>query len=81
MLNEETKRNNFFQLGETPFEPKWTKLHAKVIYHNEQVVVVQLRGKGKGKIAFIPRKRHLNDMEQTENPFMIGDEIKVWVTM
>ncbi|KAK6621934.1 hypothetical protein RUM44_001741 [Polyplax serrata] len=67
--------------SETPFEPKWTKLHAKVIYHNEQVVVVQLRGKGKGKIAFIPRKRHLNDMEQTENPFMIGDEIKVWVTM
>ncbi|KAL0277492.1 UNVERIFIED_CONTAM: hypothetical protein PYX00_004749 [Menopon gallinae] len=52
---------------------------AKILYVGEEVVVVVLKGRGNGRLAFLPRKRHINDFVNPDCPYTVGCMTKVYV--
>lgn len=61
--------------------PSETKLRAEIVLVTNWFILVVLKGQGKGRLAALPARRHLNDIEPDLQPYFIGAKVKCYVIL
>ncbi|XP_046478494.1 rRNA biogenesis protein RRP5 [Neodiprion pinetum] len=59
--------------------PLGTKLKGEIILVTNWFILIVLKGQGKGRLAALPARRHLNDVQPDLRPYFIGGKVNCYV--
>lgn len=68
------------QTTSTPI-PLGEELRSEILLITNWFVLVVLKGQGNGRLAALPARRHLNDVEPDLRPYQIGRKVKTYVVL